>query len=127
MSSGRRVLVVPAEVLPAGLLSDNRDVAWWLSRMSGDHQDQVNRAIQACRHAGLPVVEPDACTCGLRGQLVVLARPDGLRVVWPHSKRCPIHDPRRRAGHRPGKRNRPDRSRSQTAREASTPRKATAS
>jgi predicted RNA-binding protein with PUA domain len=61
--------------------------------MSRDEQDEVNHAIQACRDAGLPVVEPDACTCGLRGQLVVLARPDGLRVVWPYHQRCPIHAP----------------------------------
>jgi hypothetical protein len=88
--------------------------------MSGKEQHEVNRAIQACHHAGLPVIEPDACTCGLRGQLIVLARPDRLLVVWPYRQRCLIHHPHR-VGERPGKRNRPDRSRSLTGCKASAP------
>jgi hypothetical protein len=51
----------------------------------------MSLAIQACRDAGLPVVGPDDCTCRLRGQLVVLASPDELRIVWPYDQRCPIH------------------------------------
>jgi len=89
--------------------------------MSGDEQGAVNRAIQACRQAGLRVVEPGTCTCDLCGQLVVLARPDSLRVVWPYRQRCPIHDPRRRDGHRPGEGTRPYRSRSLPGREAWPP------
>ena len=49
-------------------------------------------ATQACRDAGLPVVGPEDCTCRLRGRLVVLARADGLRVLWPYDQRCPVHD-----------------------------------
>ena len=64
--------------------------------MTGSEHSQVRRAIQACRYAGLPVVHPDDCTCSLSGRLVVLARPDGLKVVWPYEQRCPIHGPRDR-------------------------------
>ena len=53
--------------------------------------DQPTRAIRACHHAGLPVVNPGDCTCALRGRLVVLAWPGGLRVVWPYEERCRIH------------------------------------
>jgi hypothetical protein len=53
--------------------------------------DGVGRAIQACRRAGLPVIDPEDCTCSLRGRLVVLAEHDGLRVVWPYDQDCPIH------------------------------------
>lgn len=66
-----------------------------MSRMSGQ---RVSRAIQACRQAGLLVVDPNGCTCGLRGEFVVLARTDGLRVVWPYEKRCPVHGARRLEG-----------------------------
>jgi len=48
-------------------------------------------AIQACRDAGLPVIDRESCTCGLRGRLVVLAREDGLRVVCPYDQPCPVH------------------------------------
>ena len=53
--------------------------------------DDAKRAIRACQHAGLPIVNPGDCTCALRGRLVVEARPRGLRVVWPYEERCPIH------------------------------------
>lgn len=53
--------------------------------------NQLNRTIEACRRAGLPVVEPADCTCTLRGRLVVIARAGGLRVVWPYEQRCAIH------------------------------------
>jgi hypothetical protein len=53
------------------------------------------RAIEACRLAGLPVVDPHDCTCGMHGGLVVLARSSGgLEVLWPYDERCPIHEPR---------------------------------
>lgn len=58
---------------------------------------QINRAIRACREAGLPVVAPDDCTCGLRGRIVVVAHPRGLQVLWPYERRCPVH-PARRGG-----------------------------
>jgi hypothetical protein len=53
--------------------------------------DEAKRAIRACQHAGLRVVIAGDCTCGLRGRLVVLALPQGLRVVWPYEERCAIH------------------------------------
>jgi hypothetical protein len=62
--------------------------------MSGT--DQLNRTIDACRRAGLPVVDDRECTCRLRGRLVVLASPDGLRVLWPYNGRCSVHGPRSR-------------------------------
>jgi hypothetical protein len=40
---------------------------------------QVNRAVNACHAAGIPVVGLHDCTCGLRGRLVVIAR---ARDVW---------------------------------------------
>jgi hypothetical protein len=68
------------------------------------------RAIEACRRAGLPVIDPHDCTCGLRGRLVVLARSaGGLEVLWPYNERCPIHGPR---GHEPPPTARLDRGRS---------------
>jgi hypothetical protein len=85
--------------------------------------DQLKRTIQACRRAGLPVIYEHDCTCNLRGQLVVLARPDGLQVMWPYEPRCPIHGQERdrpaRTVRRPLRR-----SRSQAAREAWATRKA---
>jgi hypothetical protein len=65
--------------------------------------DQVKRAIHACRHAGLPVIDPADCACGLRGRLVVLIRPDGLRVLWPYEQRCPIHGLPDSEGSKPAK------------------------
>lgn len=50
-------------------------------------KDQLKRAIQACRCAGLPVVEEEGCTCRLGGRLVVLTWADGLEVVWPYELR----------------------------------------
>lgn len=50
-------------------------------------------AIDACRRAGLPVIQEQDCTCGLAGRLVVLASPDGLRVIWPYHRPCRVHDP----------------------------------
>lgn len=97
-----------------------------MSRMRGKDQDRISRAIQACRQAGLPVVDPDGCTCGLRGQLVVLARLDGLRVEWPYEKRCPLHTSQRRDADQPINHGRSDRPRSEAAREAWTRRKASA-
>jgi hypothetical protein len=65
--------------------------------------DRVTRAIKACRAAGFPVIDTEDCTCGLSGRLVVLAGPDGLRIVWPYEQRCPLHAARDRerppAGH----------------------------
>jgi hypothetical protein len=55
---------------------------------------RVNRAIRACRAAGLPVIDEQGCTCLLRGQLVVLAGSDWLRLSWPYAGGCPIHRPR---------------------------------
>jgi hypothetical protein len=52
-----------------------------------------NRTIDACRGAGLPVVDEHDCTCGLDGRLVVVARAAGLDLIWPYDRRCPIHDP----------------------------------
>ena len=54
--------------------------------------DDAKRAIRACQHAGLPIVNPGDCTCALRGRLVIEPRPRGLRVVWPYEERCPIHE-----------------------------------
>jgi hypothetical protein len=63
--------------------------------------DEANRAIRACQHAGLPVVNPGDCTCAFRGRLVVLAQARGLRVVWPYEEPCPIHGLLDRAGSHP--------------------------
>jgi len=64
--------------------------------MTRNDHDQVGRAIEACRTAGRPVLDPQDCTCGLSGRLVVLAGPQGLRLVWPYEHPCPIHGPRAR-------------------------------
>jgi len=92
--------------------------------VTGTGQDQRKRAIDACRRAGLPVVCEADCTCELRGRLVVLARSDGLRVVWPYDGRCPIHGRRGREEPRRAARRRQRQSRSQAARDASATRKA---
>lgn len=66
--------------------------------------DQLRRTTDACRRAGLPVVEATHCTCGLRGRLVVLDGPDGLQVLWPYDGRCLVHGPtgpRRASASRP--------------------------
>jgi hypothetical protein len=55
--------------------------------------DQLKRTIEACRRAGLPVIDDTQCTCKLHGRLVVLASLDGLRFLWPYDGRCPVHDP----------------------------------
>jgi hypothetical protein len=78
--------------------------------------DQRNRTIDACRRAGLPVLDEQQCTCGLRGRLVVLASPDGLRLLWPYDGRCLVHDPPDREAPRPAQRPRSSRSRSRAAR-----------
>jgi hypothetical protein len=87
-----------------------------MGRMTDDREDR--RAIQACRRAGLPVVDEEDCTCALRGRLVVLASPDGLRVIWPYDGRCPVHGARDRQGPRRAGRPRRGRSGSQAARPA---------
>jgi hypothetical protein len=86
--------------------------------------DPVTRAIDACRRAGLPVIEAKQCTYGLRGRLVVLDGPDGLRILWPYDGRCPVHGPRDREAPRPTRRPRPNRSRSTATRHASAQRRA---
>ena len=91
--------------------------------MTGNQQDQLNPAIQACRHAGLPVIDPQDCTCAVRGRLVVLARANGLEIVWPYDQRCPIHGPRDRGATAADATSR-RRSRSQAARETWARRKA---
>ena len=53
--------------------------------------NQLNRTIDACRDAGLPVIDEHDCTCRLRGRLVVVARAGGLEVIWPYDRRCPTH------------------------------------
>ena len=63
--------------------------------------NERKRTIDACRHAGLPVIEAKQCTCSLRGRLVVLDGPDGLRVLWPYDGRCLVHGPRDREEPRP--------------------------
>jgi RecB family endonuclease NucS len=86
--------------------------------------DQLKRTIDACRRAGLPVIEAKQCTCSLRGRLVVLDGPDGLRVLWPYDGRCLVHAPRDREGPMPTGRARQGRSRSPAAPEAWAERKA---
>jgi hypothetical protein len=58
---------------------------------------QINRAIRACRDAGLPVIDERSCTCRLRGRLVVMRYAHGLRLMWPCSRPCPIHSASGRA------------------------------
>jgi hypothetical protein len=86
--------------------------------------DRVTRAIKACRQAGFPVIDPEGCSCGLSGRLVVLAGPDGLTIVWPFEQRCPIHGARDRERPQPVTPVRAGRSRSQAATRAWTQSKA---
>ena len=109
------VLVALAELLRDGVVAYDRARSLLVGDMTGMGQDQLKRAIDACRRAGLPVVDEADCTCGLRGRLVVLARSDGLRVLWPYDQRCPIHGSRDREGPPPPTRRRQRRSRSQAA------------
>lgn len=78
----------------------------------------AGRAIDACHRAGLPVLNEDDCTCGLRGRLVVLATGDGLRILWPCYRQCPLHDPTDREGSPPTGRPRRGVSRSQATQPA---------
>jgi hypothetical protein len=82
------------------------------------HQDPVKRAIEACRAAGLAVVDRGDRTCDLRGRLVVLAHAHGLQVVWPYDRCCPIHGVHERERIAATVRSRRGRSRSQAATEA---------
>jgi hypothetical protein len=50
------------------------------------------RAIEACRRAGVAIVEPAHCICSLHGRLIVLASAHRLEVIWPYDRPCPIHD-----------------------------------
>jgi hypothetical protein len=86
--------------------------------------NHLNRTIDACRDAGLAVVNERDCTCGLRGRLVVLARAGSLEVIWPYDRRCPTHGLRDPDAPRQAARPRRRRSRSWAAREASATRKA---
>ena len=64
--------------------------------------DDAKRAIRACQHAGLPIVNPEDCTCALRGRLVVVAGPDGLELCGRTSSAARSTDSRLRtipAGH----------------------------
>jgi len=81
--------------------------------------NQLNRTIDACRDAGLPVVNERDCTCGLRGRLIVLARAAGLEVIWSYDRRCLTHDLRDPDAARRAAPPRRRRSRSWAAREAS--------
>jgi hypothetical protein len=78
-----------AERCSDGAVGHNPKVGLLVAGMTGG--DRGKRAIKACRAAGFPVIDPEDCTCGLSGRLVVLAGPDGLRIVWPYKQRCPIH------------------------------------
>jgi hypothetical protein len=86
--------------------------------------NHVNRTIDACRDAGLAVVDEFDCTCKLGGRLVVVARAAGLEVIWPYHRRCPTHGLRDPGLARQAARPRPRRSRSWAARAASATRKA---
>jgi hypothetical protein len=85
--------------------------------------NQLNRTIDACRDAGLAVVNERDCTCGLCGRLVVLARAAGLEVIWPYDRRCPTHGLRDPEAPRQAARPRRRRSRSWATRDASVTRK----
>jgi hypothetical protein len=111
-----------AELSSDGAVGHNPDVGLLVAGMTG--ADRGKRAIKACREAGLPVIDPEDCTCGLSGRLVVLAGPDGLRIVWPYQQRCPIHDARDRQRPQPITRLRTGRSHSQAATDARTQGKA---
>ena len=107
-----------AELSSDGAVGHNPEVGLLVAGMTGG--DRGKRAIQACREAGLPVIDPEDCTCGLSGRLVVLAGPDGLRIMWPYEQRCPIHGARDRDRPQPVTRARARRSRSQAATETWT-------
>jgi hypothetical protein len=79
--------------------------------------DHRNRTIDACRRASLPVVGQQQCTCELRDRLVVLATPDGLRLLYPYQDRCRLHDPPDREAPRPAARPRSTQSRPDTGRQ----------
>ena len=111
-----------AEPSSDGAVGHNPEVGLLVAGMTGG--DRGKRAIQACREAGFPVIDPEDCTCGLSGRLVVLAGPDGLRIVWPYEQRCPIHGARDRERPQPVTRVRAGRSRSQAATETWTQGKA---
>lgn len=85
----------------------------------------MRRAIRVCLDVGLPVVTPQECACALAGQLVVVIRPDGLRLVWPYEEPCPVHRDLVPERPRPGQRRRPARASSLiAARQARTRTKA---
>jgi RecB family endonuclease NucS len=84
--------------------------------MTGQDQDQVKRAVDACRRAGLPVIGPAQCTCSLRGRLVVRASAHRLEVLWPYDRPCPIHGHQHHVRPMRSLWNRPGRSPSQAAR-----------
>jgi hypothetical protein len=77
--------------------------------------DRFNPTILACRRAGLPVIDEHDCTCQLVGRLVVLTGLDGLRLLWPCDRRCPVHGPRDREQARPAGEARQRRARSRAA------------
>ena len=108
-----------AELSSDGAVGHNPEIGLLVAGMTG--RDRGKRAIKACREAGLPVVDPEDCTCGLSGRLIVLAGPDGLRIVWPYEQRCPIHGARGRERLQPVTRVRAGRSRSQAATKPWTP------
>ena len=115
-SSGDIVRAAVAEPSSDSAVGHNPEVRALAAGMTGG--DRVTRAIKACREAGFPVIDPEDCTCGLSGRLVVLAGPDGLRIVWPYEQRCPIHGARDRERPQPVTRLRAGRSRSQPATQA---------
>jgi hypothetical protein len=84
----------------------------------------IGRTVDACRRAGLPVIQPAQCTCRLRGRLVVLASAHGLEVVWPYDRPCPIHGDQQHERPVRSARSRPGRPRSPAARAGWSARKA---
>jgi hypothetical protein len=76
----------------------------------------IGRAVDACRRAGLPVIDPAQCTCSLRGRLVVLASAHRLEVIWPYDRPCPIHGHQQHERPAPTSRSRPGRPRSPATR-----------
>ena len=102
-----------AEPSSDGAVGHNPKVGLLVAGMTG--ADRGKRAIKACREAGFPVIDPEDCNCGLSGRLVVLAGPDGLRIVWPYEQHCPIHGARDRDRPQPLTRARARHSRSQAA------------
>jgi hypothetical protein len=81
-----RVRPALAELFSGGVVGHNPELEFWWVRMN-----HLNRTVDACRDAGLPIIDERDCTCGLRGRLVVLVGARGLRVVWPYDERCPVH------------------------------------